>query len=153
MILKNVNKRGHLRKTELIKICRWKSLRAINLIKNNPASIIRRRSQLALQTKSEKRKLEFLISLKGVSIPMASAILMLINPQRYGVVDIRVWQLLYKMKSVIKNPNGVSFNFNNWYQSLIILRYYSKIYEVDARDIERTLFRVHHLYQKGNLYN
>ena len=93
------------------------------------------------KTRSEKRKLELLINLNGVSIPMASAILMLTNPQRYGVIDIRVWQLLNKMKSVARNPDGIGFNFNNWYQYLMILRYFSKIYEVNVRDIERTLFR------------
>jgi hypothetical protein len=97
--------------------------------------------------------MELLTSLYGVSIPMASSILMLTKPQRYGVIDIRVWQLLYEMGSVRTNANGVGFNFKNWRQYLTILRYYANKYKVGARDIERTLFRVHVLYQKGILYN
>ena len=150
--LKNVKRRGYLKKSELVKICRWKSPRAIRRIESNTTDIIRRKSQAAFMTRSEKKKLELLTSLNGVSIPMASAILMLTNPIRYGVIDIRVWQLLYNMKTVTKNANGVGFNFNNWYQYLMILRYYAKMYEVSARDIERTLFKVHFKYQKGNLY-
>ena len=83
---------------------------------------------------------------------MASAILTAVDPKRYGVIDIRVWQLLYKMKTVSKKPSGVGFQFNNWYQYLMIIRYFAKKYNVTARDIDRTLFRVHSLYQSGNLY-
>jgi len=34
---------------------------------------------------------------KGVSVPMASALLTLLDPKRYGVIDIRIWQLLHRM--------------------------------------------------------
>ena len=87
-----------------------------------------------------------------MSVPMASAILMLTNPRRYGVIDIRVWQLLFKMGSVKTNPNGVGFDFNQWYRFLKVIRYFADRYNVGARDIERTLFNVHSRYQKGTLY-
>ena len=57
---------------------------------------------------------------------MASALLMLLNPKRYGVIDIRVWQLLHKIGTVSKNAEGVGFTFKNWYQFLVILRYFAK---------------------------
>lgn len=84
---------------------------------------------------------------------MASAILMLTNPNRYGVIDIRVWQLLYKLGSVNKNPQGSGFDFKQWYRYLMIIRYYAKKHKVRARDIERTLFKIHKKYQKGTLYS
>jgi hypothetical protein len=84
---------------------------------------------------------------------MASSILMLTNPQRYGVIDIRAWQLLFEMGSVKTNANGIGFDSKQWRQYLRILRYFADKYKVGARDIERTLFRVHVLYQKGKLYN
>jgi hypothetical protein len=74
---------------------------------------------------------------------MASAILMLLYPRRYGVIDIRVWQLLHTVGSVRKAPSGVGFSFNNWYQFLMIIRYFAQKHGVKARDIERTLFLVH----------
>lgn len=46
---------------------------------------------------------------------MASSILMLTNPNRYGVIDIRVWQLLFKMGSVTRNPEGIGFDFKQKY--------------------------------------
>lgn len=93
------------------------------------------------------------MSLHGVSVPMASSILMLRNPARYGVIDIRVWQLLYRMGAVKTNADGVGFHFKEWCRFLMIIRYFAKKYKVGARDVERTLFRVHTLCQEGTVYN
>jgi hypothetical protein len=144
--------RGYLSKPELVKVCRWKSPRAIKHIQRNRADTIKKVTRAAFATRSEQKKLLFLTSLYGVSVPMASSILMLTNPTRYGVIDIRVWQLLFEMGTVNSNPDGKGFDFNQWYRYLMIIRYFAKKYKVDARDIERTLFRVHWLFQKGTLY-
>ena len=39
---------------------------------------------------SERKRFEALLDLRGVSVSMASALLVLLNPKRYGVIDIRV---------------------------------------------------------------
>ncbi len=150
--LRSVRQRKCLTKNELIKICKWKSARAIWHIRKNTPAEIRKITGDALATQSEKKRIELLTMLRGVSIPMASAILMLTNPKRYGVIDIRVWQLLYEMKAVDTNPGGKSFSSDQWCEFLAILRQYAKKHNVTARVIERTLFAVHLKYQKGNLY-
>ncbi len=150
--LSSAMERGYLTKPQLVKVCRWKSPRAIKHIRRNREKTIKRITKAAFGTRSEQKKLDFLTRLSGVSIPMASSILMLTNPQRYGVIDIRVWQLLYKMGTVTANPDGVGFDFKQWYRYLMIIRYFARKYKVGARDIERTLFNVHGLYQKGTLY-
>src|SRR5205823_3364210 len=53
---------------------------------------------------------------------------------------------------VTKKSSGVGFNFNNWYQFLMKLRYLAKKLRVSARDIERSLFFAHQANQKGTLY-
>ena len=151
--LSHVRKRGYVTKPELVKICRWKSPRAIKHIQRNHAEIIKKITKAAFASRSEQKKLSLLTSLYGVSIPMASSILMLTNPARYGVIDIRVWQLLYEMGTVKSNPDGIGFDFKQWYWYLMILRSFARKYKVTARDIERTLFNVHEIYQKGTLYN
>ena len=97
-------------------------------------------SSLAFGTRSERIKLEALTALHGVSIPMASAILTLTNPRRYGVIDIRVWQLLFDLKSVRTKPRGVGFNFNNWYHYLMKLRYHAS--ELKSYSALRRVFAV-----------
>lgn len=83
---------------------------------------------------------------------MASAILMLLDPRRYGVIDIRVWQLLHAVGTVTKKPKGVGFSFANWYQFLMIIRHFAREFRVKARDVERALFLAHRDHQKGTLY-
>jgi hypothetical protein len=151
--LSDVRERGYLTKPELVKVCRWKSPRVIKHIQRNRTDTIKKITQAAFATRSEQKRLSLLTSLFGVSVPMASSILMLTNPIRYGVIDIRVWQLLYKMGTVNSNPDGIGFDFKQWYCFLVIIRYFARKYKVSTRDIERTLFNVHELYQKGTLYN
>ena len=155
MLIKELSatrKRGYLTKPDLIKVCKWKSARAIKHIRRNRADSIRKVTRAAFRTRSEKKKLTLLTSLYGVGIPMASAILMLTNPSRYGVIDIRVWQLLLKMGAVITNADGIGFDFKEWNRFLMIIRYFARKYKVKARDVERTLFNVHSRYQSGLLY-
>jgi len=147
-----VKKRGYLLKAELIKISKWKSPRAILLIKSNSEKSINRLTRKAFSTRNEKNRLELLIKLKGVSVPMASSILTLLNPERYGVIDIRVWQVLCEIGAMTSNSKGVNFKFNDWYRYLIIIRHFAKKFNVTSRDVERTLFKVHQTYQQGNLY-
>lgn len=150
--LRRVRTRRLLEKPELEAICRWKSARAIRLIRSNTEATIRRTTREAFATRSEQKRLELLVSLDGVSIPMASAILTLVWPERYGVIDIRVWQVLYALKSVSTKPNGVGFHFKNWYKMLCILRYHARRLDCSVRDVERTLFRYHPNFQTGLLY-
>ena len=88
--LRRARARGHLTPVELQKIGNWKSPRAIRLISANNHHQVRRATQRALRTRSERIRLEALLSLSGVSVPMASAILTLLYPRKYGVLDIRV---------------------------------------------------------------
>jgi hypothetical protein len=150
--LRQARRRGYLKPAELEKICRWKSARAIHHIKKNSAVRVRTATRRALATQSERRRLEVLMSLDGVSVAMASAILTLLDPRRYGVIDIRVWQLLCEMGAVTTNPSGVGFTFNHWHQFLMIVRQFANQFRVSARDIERSLFAAHQAYQKGTLY-
>ena len=150
--LRAAKKRGYLTSSELETVCYWKSPRAIHHIRSNSLATIRAATRLALATENEREKLEALRQLKGVSVPMASALLTLIDPRRYGVIDIRVWQLLHKVGTVTKNEAGIGFNYSHWEQFLILLRHFARKYGVKARDIERTLFLVHRKYQRGRLY-
>ena len=85
-------------------MCYWKSPRAIHYVRSNSPTSVRAATRKALTTRSERRRLEALVQLQGVSIPMASAILMLLDPKRYGVIDIRVWQLLHEVGAVTTKP-------------------------------------------------
>ncbi|TET64359.1 MAG: hypothetical protein E3J47_00395 [Candidatus Stahlbacteria bacterium] len=93
--LKDVIRRGSFTREEFLKMGMWKSTRPKKWYESNSEKDINKVSEKVFSTNYERRRIELLTKLKGVSIPTASAILMLTNPQRYGVIDIRVWQVLY----------------------------------------------------------
>ena len=150
--LKDVKKRGYFTKREFLEMCMWKSPRPKKHYMKNSEENILSISKKVFSTKFEKRRIELLTRLNGVSIPTASAILTLIDSKNYGVIDIRVWQILYLYGAVKVKPKGINFNFKNWYNCLMKLRYYSKKFHVSARDIDRILFFAHKDTQQGNLY-
>ncbi|MDD3607178.1 MAG: hypothetical protein PHQ20_00035 [Candidatus Moranbacteria bacterium] len=150
--LSGVKEKGFCDQTEFMDICMWKSARPKRRYLENEEEKIIEITKKVFATKLEKRKMELLTKLKGVSIPTASAILTLTDPANYGVIDIRVWQILHLYNSVKDNPKGIGFDFDNWYNYLMKLRYYAKKFKVNARDIERTLFYHHRKIQEGNLY-
>src|SRR3954467_12746412 len=84
--LRPVRARGYLTPSELEAVCRWKAPRAMKHIKANSSAVIRSATKLALGTRSEPQRLDALLELRGVGVPMASAMLMLVDPQRYGVI-------------------------------------------------------------------
>jgi hypothetical protein len=150
--LRPVRARGYLTPSELEAVCRWKAPRAMRHIKANSPALVRSATKRALGTRSERQRLDALRELRGVGIPMASAVLMLVDPRRYGVIDIRVWQMLHAIGTVKTNPSGVGFRFQHWYRYLRIIRHVSKGLGVRARDVEWALFRAHKHYQLDNLY-
>ena len=151
--LKDVLYRGYFTKGEFLKMGMWKSPRPKKWYLSNSEEEIIETSKKVFSTNYEKRRIELLTQLNGVSIPVASAILMLTDPQNYGVIDIRVWKVLYQYGSVKVNPTGKNFNFNNWYNYLMKLRYFADKFKVKTRDIERTIFLYHFNIQEGNLYD
>ena len=96
--------------------------------------------------------MELLTGLRGVGVPMASAILTLLDPRRYGVLDIRAWQLLFAIRSVGANRRGQAFTIAQWEQYLEALRHHARRLHTTARAIEYTLFLSHRKFQQGLLY-
>jgi thermostable 8-oxoguanine DNA glycosylase len=145
-----INKR--LSRGEFLDICYWKSPRSIRLCKRNSAKKVETVSRAIFSTRSERKRLELLTSLHGVSVPTASAILALIDPKNYGVIDIRAWQLLYRLNSVEQKPRGQNFRYEHWYHYLRILRHHAKRLGIHVRLVELSLFKYHQNHQRGSLY-
>ena len=141
--LAEVRRRGWFTRGELLRMCRVVAERA---------AAVRRISRAVLTARSEERRLELLTRLRGVSVPTASAVLTLIDPRRYGVLDIRAWQLLFGLGSVDRKPAGRGFTLRDWLEYLGELRRHARRLGVTARAVEYTLFQCHRKFQKGRLY-
>jgi hypothetical protein len=150
--LNHVKPDGELSRGEFLDICHWKSPRSLRLCERNSARFIEKMSHQVFATQDERIRLHLLTGLQGVSVPTASAILTLTDPKHYGVIDIRVWQLLHKLQSVTTNPRGQAFTFNHWDLYLTILRHHAKRLKVAVRLVELTLFQFHRDHQTGSVY-
>ncbi len=150
--VRHAKRKKEFTRGEFLAMCLWKSPRSIRHCERNSARRIQSVSRRVFSTRSEKERIELLTSLHGVGIPTASAILTLTNPAKYGVIDIRVWQLLYRLGSVHRNARGQGFRFEQWLEYLMILRNHAKRLHVPVRLVELTLFTFHESHQKGTLY-
>ena len=151
--LRHVKRAGAFSRSEFLLMCHWKSPRAAAQYRRNTAATIREVSRAALAARGERRRIELLTGLHGVSVPVASAILTLIDPRRYGVLDIRVWQLLFALGAVDGKPGGRGFHVNDWLEYLAVLRDHARRLGVSARAVEYTLFHCHRDRQIGRLYD
>jgi hypothetical protein len=151
--LRHIKQKREFTRAEFLLMCRWKSPRAaLHYAENRPA-VVRAISREALAARSERRRLELLMTLRGVSVPVASAILTLIDPRRYGVLDIRAWQLLFRLGCVESKPGGRGFRPSDWLRYLGILRDHGGRLRATPRAIEYTLFLSHRVRQSGRLYD
>jgi hypothetical protein len=151
--LRHVRRSGEFSRAEFVEMARWKSPRAMPLYRRHRAARIRALSRKVLATRSEPRRMELLTELSGVSVPVASAILTLIDPRRYGVLDIRVWQLLWALGAVDRRPAGRGFTVADWLVYLAELRGHARGLGVSVRTVELTLFERHRRAQRGRLYD
>jgi len=133
-------------------MCRWKSPRSIRQCERNRGATIARVSRAVLATRDEGERIARLLGLRGVGVPTASAILTLVDPRRYGVLDIRAWQILFESGCVSRNSAGVGFGVAHWEEYLRVLRSLAAALRVSVRRVELTLFLLHRARQEGTLY-
>jgi hypothetical protein len=149
--LRHVRQRGVFSRREFLTMCRWKSPRSGPQCATNTAAVVRRVAREVLAARSEQRRMELLLGLRGVGVPTASAILTLVDPRRYGVLDIRAWQLLHERALVTANPRGTGFRAAHWHEYLEVLRQLAARLGAPVRQVEWTLF-LHHRRRPGLLY-
>lgn len=153
---KVVKKRGYMRYPEFYGISRWKTTRQTGNYLKNPAEEIELSTKKVMdESLSFSKKIVMLKKLKGVGVPVASAILTAIFPERYCIFDFRVWHaFLWLAKcvdsSILKNyENFANFleNANKSTQLKNFLFFYDVIskvavhYENTPRQLEMALWK------------
>jgi hypothetical protein len=78
----------------LMPIVDWKSSRPKRLVSANDPSDLADALATMISCKRDRTKVATLIGLRGVQVPMASAILTAYDPESYTIIDIRALQTL-----------------------------------------------------------
>lgn len=115
-------------------IVRWKSARRVALIDHNPSTEIEKSLRFVTNpSTSERAAIEALDRLHGVGIPMASAIMTAIYPDKFTVTDWRALEAL----GVTKWPDNVDF----YLAYLSACRDLARRYGVSLRALDRALWQ------------
>lgn len=150
MVGPKAKKRGYLIFDQFYKICMWKSARQKhNYLKN--INIVEKATKKAFTEKEESKKIEILCKFNGVRVKTASAILTVVFPKQYGIIDERCLDVLNRFGVKISKYNSVK----NWLKYLKIIRKLAKDNKKSPRDIDMALFAMHREIQektKENLY-
>ncbi|MBK9748811.1 MAG: hypothetical protein IPO91_18815 [Chloroflexi bacterium] len=152
--LSHVREIGYFTRVEFLSMCMWKEPRQRRRQDwtANTEDQVQALSRQSLSASDEARRILHLCRLRGVGIPVASAFLTLVDPERYGVIDIRVWQLLALYQEVDYDPDGRALQVLHWLDYLDKIRLWAGEFNVSVRTIERTLFQHHREIQTERLY-
>ena len=135
--------RGFYTKQEFMHICRWKSHRPEVHYSPNSGHRVRSVTKRALGAASERERMKALMTLAGVRVPMASALLAVYDPERFGVIDVRAWKSLHRDGYVSRNRAGVGLSVNSWLQYLQVIRDIAVRVGTTPRLVEISLYKDH----------
>jgi hypothetical protein len=126
--------RGRLTKAEFLAICYWKSPRSQARCRRNDEDFVRSVTATALSTDNERLRIEVLRLLDGVEWPTASAILHLVHPDRYPLLDVRaLW-------SVCADACD-RYDFTLWQAYTAFCREIADASGESMRDLDRALYQ------------
>jgi len=126
---------GNYGRENLKVIVRWKSARKIGFIDDNTDAEIAHALRFASAPGiSENSAVEILDKLHGVGVPMASAILTTIRPDKYTIIDFRALEAL----GITRWPSG-SVRF--YLDYLRECRELARKLNVDLRTLDRALWQ------------
>jgi hypothetical protein len=125
-----VSKNHHLSKSLFLDLARWKSSRPLRHAGRNEERDVVEITGVALRAKSERFRIGSLLSLDGVSWPMASVILHFCHEDPYPILDVRVLSTL----GLQKLP---TYGFAFWSTYVNFSRTLAAEYNVTMRQLDR----------------
>ena len=126
----SVYQQGHLTKTQLEQLVRWKLPRQLGNIRKNIEGLIVETTRAAFKTKNVSDSIAHLFQLKGVRVSIGSAILHLYHKDDYPIYDQHALR-------AVGEPQEESV----WESYVEFCRKVAKDNKVDMRTLDRALYR------------
>lgn len=134
----NAKKRGFLKFSEFFDICMWKSSRPKKRYLKNK-DLVEKVTQKAFLESDETKKIKLLCTLEGVAIPTASALLSVVYPKKYPIIDIRCLEQLNNLGYEISKYISEKV----WIKYLEIMRSLATQSDKTPRQMDMALFAMH----------
>lgn len=126
--------RGYYTRPEFMVVCRWKSPRSAGKAERNSPADVRRATRIALRDRDEVARMQALISLAGVGVPVASTLLHFAFPRQYPILDYRALESLGQKR---RSTYPVSF----WLRYLEACRRIAGENHVSLRTLDKALWQ------------
>ncbi|MBI2633955.1 MAG: hypothetical protein HYW80_01440, partial [Parcubacteria group bacterium] len=140
-VSKNFQERGYLTPEEFFAIVIWKSNRVKTNVRRGigkSRKTIRKITSEVFQSKTLEQKLEALISIPSIGIPMASAILTVCYPNDFTVADYRAHAALKDFgEEIAGNPTA---RISTYFEYLNKCKKIAKRYNLSLRNFDRVLW-------------
>jgi hypothetical protein len=131
---RHARERGYYTKPEFMAVCRWKSPRSSGRAADNTSGAIHRQTRLAFSTQDEVERMQALIELSGVGIPVASTLLHFAFPRLYPILD---WRALESLGQPGRSTYSVGF----WLTYLEACRRIARENHVQLRTLDKALWQ------------
>jgi thermostable 8-oxoguanine DNA glycosylase len=136
----NIRRRSpiHITLEELLYITFWKSPRNLQAVKKNNNKDVIEITKKGLNRKENREKILALTTkingkkLTGVGVAIASAMLTIIDPNQYGIIDFHAWHALYGEKKSL-------FSAEDYLKYLKDIKKIAEEEGVTPRDIDKGL--------------
>jgi hypothetical protein len=112
-------RRQTLTRFDFYAIITWKSNRSISKVRDGLRTANLTTTALMTQVSqcaTDQDRMNMLIEINGIGVPVASAILTVCYPDRFTVLDYRAWEALFHFKRVMSKtmPTGTAGYFNTY---------------------------------------
>lgn len=128
-------KRGHFTRGEFLLICEWKTARSKGKVAANSESRVVAATQRALSATDETARMEALLTLEGVGVPTASALLFFAFPAEYPILDYRA------LESLGQPTNRTTYSVKYWLRYLEACRSLAAEAQVSVRMLDKALWQ------------
>jgi hypothetical protein len=125
--------RQHFTRAEFLTVCQWKTARVRGLVERNSEDDVQELTGVALGA-PERHRHRILQLLTGVGEPVASALLMVSDPDRFTVTDFRSRETLRAQDELGPEPIG-------YYPYVLLCRAIAVRVGRDLRALDRALWQ------------
>lgn len=139
-VSKYLKRKGFLSINDLFEIARWKSSRRAADVRNNKKREVKNVTRTVFESDCPESKIRELDNLKGVGIPIGSAVLCMHNPENCGVIDIRAWNTLNKLDTSFIKKKISYFKIKDFGKYLYKIRNLAKQNKMTCRQIDMALW-------------
>lgn len=122
--------RGYYDEAGFLEVCNWKAPRARSKFALNSRVVIEDTTRRAFAAEPEDERMEALLTLAGIGVPMALTLLQFAFPEKYPILDVRALEALGRMSRTVY---PVSF----WVRYLKACRGLAAQHDVGIRTLDK----------------